>query len=82
MPRSQLDDRLVDDPQLAVLDPAPQLVLRAQPEQHALAQHVVEQLEAAAAALLGAVHRRVGVAQQVGGVGVGAVGDRDADARA
>ena len=49
--------------------------------EHALAQHVVEQLVAAAAALLGAVHRGVGVAQQVLGERVGALGDRDPDAR-
>ena len=76
----QLDDRLVDDAQLALLDPAPQLVLGPQPREHALAEHVVEQLVAAAAALLRAVHGGVGVAQEVGRVGVGGLGDRDPDA--
>ena len=63
-PLVELDHRLVDDAQLVALERAPQLGLGAQPREHALAQHVVEQLEAAAAALLGAVHRRVGVAHQ------------------
>ena len=43
---------------------------------------VVEQLVAAAAASLGAVHGRVGVAQQVGGAVGRPVRERDADARA
>ena len=39
------------------------------------------ELEAPAAALLGAVHRGVGVAQEVGRIVVGALGERDAEAR-
>ena len=51
---------------------------------HALARQKVvhvagENLVAAAAVLLGLVKRDVGLAQQVGGVGVGSVRDGDAD---
>ena len=61
-PAGELDDGLVDDPQLPLVDAAAQLGLGPQPGQHPLAQHVVEQLVAAAPALLRAVHRGVGVA--------------------
>ena len=40
-----------------------------------------EDLDAVAAAGLGAIHRRVGVAEQFGGRHAGAVGDGDTDAR-
>ncbi len=43
--------------------------------------HLVEELESSAAAPLGAVHRCVGVAQQVGSSTGRLVGDRDPDAR-
>src|SRR6185295_7050665 len=66
-PAVQLDDRLEDDAELAArlglvkVGLEAELLLR--PRQHRL----VEDLEAAAAGRLGAVHRRVGVAQQVVG---------------
>ena len=80
-PLAEVHDRLVEDPQLVALERPAQLVLGAQPAQDALAQHVVEELVAAAAALLGPVHGHVGVADQVGRLGVGVLGEGDADAR-
>ena len=64
VPASQVDDRLVVHAQLAALDRAVQLVAGAQVVDRAVVLAGVEQLGAVAAALLGAVHRGVGVAQQ------------------
>ena len=72
----QADQRLQVQLELAVGDRAAQLVLDRQAAQDAGAQLGVEDLVAAAAALLGAVHGDVGVAQQRVGVGVARVGDR------
>ena len=76
------DLRLVVDAELAALQAEPELVL--EPEQLAeLAGHlVVEHLVAAAAALLGRVHRDVGVPDQLLALAGPAVVDHDADARA
>ena len=60
----QRDDRLVDDAQLVALERAPQVVLDRQALDRARAHRAVEHLEASASALLGLVHRGVGVADQ------------------
>ena len=60
----EVDHRLVVDLELAAVERAAQLGLGAHAGHHAGAHRLVEQLVAAAAALLGAVHRRVGVAEQ------------------
>ena len=75
-----VDDRLVEVVELAMLDRGPQLALGLEPSQRAIPHCLVEELEPRAPSLLGAVHGRVGVAQQ--GLGVGArLGQGDADAR-
>lgn len=76
----QLDHRLVEDAQLAALDRAVQGVLRVQSLDRAVAHDLVEQLVARLAALLGPVHRRVGVANQRLRPRVARRGHGDADA--
>ena len=68
--------------QLAVRDRAAQLVLDGEAPEDAGAQLRVEDLVAAAAALLGAVHRHVRVTQQRVGVRMARVGHDDPDAGA
>ncbi len=81
VPVVEVDHRLVVHAHLAALDGAVQLVAGAQVVDRAVVFARVEQLGAVAAQLLGAVHRRVGVAQQrLGRVGA-AARQRDADAR-
>ena len=63
-PRFQVDDRLVVQLQLAALQGSPQVILRLDVVEHARAHHLVEDLVAAAPALLGAVEGGVGVADQ------------------
>ena len=63
--RRQADDRLVVHGELVALDALAQLGLERQPAHRAGVHHRVEQLVAAAAGGLRAVHRDVGVAQQV-----------------
>ena len=76
---AEIHDGLIHDAQLVEVERAPQLVLGAPTRERAHPQVVVEDVVASATALLCAVHRRVGVAQQ--GVGLlMAVSQRDADA--
>ena len=63
-PGGQVDDRLVEDLELAALQRPAQLGLGPHAGHGAGAHRLVEQLVAPAAARLGAVHRRVGVAEQ------------------
>ena len=58
------DQRLVDEVQLAVVERVAQAALELETLHRTLAHRVVEDLAARLAHLLGAVHRRVGVAQQ------------------
>ena len=74
-------DRLEEQPQLAALDRAVQRVLGRVAGERARAHRVVEHLDAASPALLGVVHRGVGVAQQLVGRLVAGRGERDADAQ-
>ena len=78
---AQLDDRLVVELELLSLDRAPQVVLDLHVLDHAGAHHLVEDLVAAAAALLGAVEGRIGVPDQ-GLRRLAAPADRDSDAGA
>ena len=78
----QRDQRLQMQLQLAVRDRPAELVLHGEAPEDAGAQLRVEDLVAAAAALLGAVHGHVRVAQQRVGVRVARVGDDDPDAGA
>ena len=61
---AQLDDRLVVELELLALDRAPQVVLDLHVLDHAGAHHLVEDLVATAAMLLGAVEGRIGVPDQ------------------
>ena len=65
-PVVELDDRLVVRHDLAALEAAAQLVGGAQGQHRRLVRAGRERLDAVAAACLGPVHRRVGVAQQLG----------------
>ena len=73
------DDGLVVEHELLALHGAPQGGLGAHPLERAGPQRRVEHLVARATARLGAVHRRVGVAQQVDGRLRLRAGQRDAD---
>ena len=75
----QRDDRLVVQPQLVAVDRTAQVVLDPQPGDRPVAHRLVEQLVAGPPALLGPVHRGVGVADQLLGA-LAAAGERDADA--
>ena len=63
----ELDDRLEVRHDLAALDAMPQLAGRAQRLHAGLVATDLERLDAVAATRLGAVHRGIGVAQQVVG---------------
>ena len=77
----EVDERLVEELELVALERVPQVLLELEALHHALAHVAVEELEARAAVVLGAVHGDVGVAHdRLGGVAA-AVGDRDADRR-
>ena len=78
----QRHDRLVVETELALLERQPQPALGGRRRQ-ALTHRTVEGGERAAAARmeLGLVHRGVRVADDVFGIGVGSVGQRDPDAR-
>ena len=80
-PGTDVDDRLVVDDQLVALERAVQSGDARQSVRGVGCFAVGLVLDAAPAALLGAVHRVVGFAQQLGRVGLVAR-DRDADARA
>ena len=75
-----VEDRLVVDAELLALDGAAQVALGPQAREGVLAHLLVEELVAAAAALLGPVHRGVGLAEHRLGA-LGPARDRDADAR-
>ncbi len=80
---AQVDHRLVVEGELLAVERVPQLPFDLQPAHRAGPHLGVEEDAAGAAALLGPVHRRVGVADQQLGVGaalVGGAGDGDADA--
>ena len=78
----EADDRLEEEPELAALERAVQRVLGRVRGDGAGAHRVVEHLDAAAARLLGVVHRGVGVAEQLLRALVARRRQRDADARA
>ena len=80
VPGGQLDDRLEVRHDLAALDAAAQLGRRAQRQHGGLVGARSEGLHAVASSGLGAVHRGVRVAQQVGRRHAVPVVDRDADA--
>ena len=73
-------DRLVGEHQLLARQRLAQHALELDLRAHRPAQAVVEELQAAAARALRLVHRQVGLAQHRLGVGLGVLGDRDADA--
>ena len=76
----EVHERLVEEPQLATLESVLKLLLDRQLLYGALAHRHVEQLGSRAAALLRAVHRRVGVLDQARGAHlVAGLGHRDAD---
>ena len=77
---SRRDHRLVVHGELTGVDRAPQLALDAAAGRRLGPQVVVEDLDTSAAALLGVVHRRVGVAEEL--LGWPAVDARDPHARA
>ena len=74
--RLEVEDRLVDEPQLVVLERPAQAVLDLQPVAQPAAHRAVEDLERAAAAGLDALERGVGALDEVGAV---IVLDGDAD---
>ena len=79
--RFNAHDRLIKHAQLIALDRVTQLRFESQPR-HCFGAHVrVENLRAGAALRFRAIHRRVGVAQNLLRVFVFVAGDRDADAR-
>ena len=78
------DDGLVEQSQLAALEPGTEVGLQRHAVEQANAHLLIEELVAVAAALLGAGQRHIRVAQQrvgVGGLRLIAVGERDPDAR-
>ena len=73
---------MVEDLELAALERSPELALELQPGHRPPAHVLAEELEAVAAALLGPVHGRVGIAQhRLRGGGGALTADDDADAR-
>ena len=78
---AELDDRLVDGDELVALERALQRRLEAEPSGQLDAHGLVEPLDLAAPALLGAVHRGVGVAEQLDARLDVAAGGGDADRR-
>ena len=82
-PVLQADDRLVEELELIGRQRALQVGAQLQALQHALVHLGLEEAVAALAVALGDVHRRVGVADQLVGVGHAVLGgDRDAEAAA
>ena len=79
--RGQLDDRLVDEREVVALDRLAQLGLERQALDRRGVHVRVEDLIAAAAGRLGAIHRDVGVAQQFVHGGVWRAAEHDADTR-
>ena len=77
--RIQVHDRLVEDPQLPLLDREPELGLQVHLADHLRAHLLVEDRRASRALALGVVHRDVGVAQEVARL-AGAVADGYPDA--
>ena len=80
----ELDHRLIEEPELVVLQRALQRGLQLQPLQRGVVHRGLEQLIPVLALLLREVHRDVGVPQELLGAlrhGIG-LGDRDPDARA
>ncbi len=77
--RRERDDRLVVRDELVAVDRAPQRRLEVEAGRHEGLHALVEQLDAAAAAVLGAVHGGVGVADELVGAFVAAVPHRDTD---
>ena len=78
-PISHADERLVVDAEVAAVHCAAKLVLGRQSPDRPDPHVVVEEFEASAAALLGPIHRRVGVADQGLGPVVPRARQRDAD---
>ena len=76
-PRLDVDDRLVDEPQLVALERAAQAVLDLQPVAQPAAHRAVEDLERAAAAGLDALERGVGALDEVGAAASILDGDPD-----
>ena len=66
--------------ELAALDGPPQLGLELEALHHGWRQALVEQVPAAAACRLGPVHRLVGLAQELAGLGGAVATDGDPDA--
>ena len=79
-PGGELDLRLVGDTQLAFVERRAQLGLELLPLRRACPQRLPEHLVAGAAALLRAVHRKVGVMDQRVGIRAAIEGERDPDA--
>ena len=73
------DDRLIDETELGAIERVTQRVLPVEAARGPLAQRLVEDRRPRPSAVLGLVHRRVGVAEQgLAGVVVGGMGDADA----
>ncbi len=79
--RVQSHDGLVLDGELVAGDRALEVRLELETVAHGQVHARLEQRPAAAAVLLGPVHRQVGVAQEVGRLARRAPGERDPDAR-
>jgi len=77
-PARELDHRLVEHAQLAVLDRAAQVRLERHPPGRGEVHLLGEELVVGAPGLLGVVHRRIGIADQ--GFGIATVVREDADA--
>ncbi len=78
-PVGQRDDRLVDEPELCSVEGVAQRVLPLQAAGGPLPQRLVEHRGPRPAAVLGLVHRGVGVTEErLAGVAIGGVGDADA----
>ena len=77
---AERDDRLEDELELAAVERALEVGLRAHARDRAAAQPLVEDLDVAAARLLGAVGGGVGVGDEPLRVRVGAAAERDPDA--
>ena len=80
-PRRERDDRLVVRDQLVAIDRAPQRGLEVEPGRDEGLHPFVEELDASPATVLGAVHRGIGVTDELVGALVAAVPDRDTDRR-
>ena len=80
-PRVDPHDRVVDEMELAPLHGSPQRVLQRQTRARLRVHALAEDLVTRAASLLGLVHRRVRVAKDLLGAGVGRLAQGDPDAR-